>query len=242
MSESLAGLRRLASEKALSHIEPGMIVGLGSGSTIGDTFLPLLVEKIRMGSLRDISLVPSSRQIEFRLLEEGLTFSSLNQIDYLDVTVDSADLVEKESLTAIKGGGGALLLEKVLSSVSKKVVLVLDERKVIEKVPPGFPIPVEVLQDLVLLVKKRIEKILGVSARIRMGSGKVGPVITDSGNAIIDVPLPENRELDWLNDFFKSIPGILENGIFKGIVSYAYVGTSRGVLELGGRRRDRWSP
>ncbi|MEM2930530.1 MAG: ribose 5-phosphate isomerase A [Thermoproteota archaeon] len=236
MSRSLADLRRLACERALSHIKPGMIVGLGSGSTIGDSFIPLLVEKVRMGSLRDLSLVPSSRQIEFRLLEEGLKTTSLNQIDYLDIVVDSADLVEKGSLTAIKGGGGALLLEKVLSSVSNKVVLVLDERKVVEKVPPGFPIPVEVLQDLVLLVKKRIEKTLGISARIRTGSGKVGPIITDSGNAIIDVPLPENRGLDWLDDFFNSIPGILENGIFKGIVSYAYVGTGRGVSELEGRR------
>ncbi len=237
MSGSLADLRRLASERVLSHIESGMIIGVGSGSTIGDSFLPLLAEKIRVGSLKDISLVPSSRQIEFRLLEEGLKTTSLNQIDYLDVTVDSADLVERESLTAIKGGGGALLLERVLNAVSKKVVLVLDERKVTEKVPPGFPIPVEVLQGLVLFVKRRIEKTLGVGPRIRTGSGKVGPVITDFGNAILDVPLPENRGLDWLDDFFNNTPGILENGIFKGIVSYAYVGTSNGVLELERRRQ-----
>ncbi|MEM2100497.1 MAG: ribose 5-phosphate isomerase A, partial [Thermoproteota archaeon] len=172
-----------------------------------------------------------------KIFEEGLEATSFNQIDYVDVTIDSADLVERESLTAIKGGGGALLLEKVLSSVSKKMVLILDERKIAERVPPGFPIPVEVLQNLVLLVKKRVEKALGVSVRIRTGSGKVGPVITDSGNAIIDVPLPENRSLDWLDDFFNNTPGILENGIFKGLVSYAYVGTSGGVLELEGRRR-----
>jgi ribose 5-phosphate isomerase A len=237
MSGSLAGLRRLASEKALSHVESGMIIGLGSGSTMGDVFLPLLAERIRTGVIRDVSLVPSSRQIEFKILEEGLKTTSFNQIDYVDVTIDSADLVERESLTAIKGGGGALLLEKVLSTVSKKIVLVLDERKIVYRIPSGFPIPVEVLQNLVLLVKRRIEKTLGVSARIRIGSGKVGPVITDSGNAIIDVPLPENRSLEWLDDFFNNTPGILENGIFKGVVSYAYVGTSGGVLELEGRRR-----
>jgi len=237
MSGSLAGLRRLASEKALSHVESGMIIGLGSGSTMGDVFLPLLAERVRTGVIRDVSLVPSSRQIEFKILEEGLKTTSFNQIDYVDVTIDSADLVERESLTAIKGGGGALLLEKVLSTVSKKIVLVLDERKIVYRIPSGFPIPVEVLQNLVLLVKRRIEKTLGVSTRIRIGSGKVGPVITDSGNAIIDVPLPENRSLDWLDDFFNNSPGILENGIFKGVVSYAYVGTSGGVLELEGRRR-----
>jgi ribose 5-phosphate isomerase A len=237
MSGSLAGLRRLASEKALSHVESGMIIGLGSGSTMGDVFLPLLAERIRTGVIRDVSLVPSSRQMEFRILEEGLKATSFNQIDYVDITIDSADLVERESLTAIKGGGGALLLEKVLSSVSKKMVLVLDERKIVHRIPPGFPIPVEVLQNLVLLIKRRIEKTLGVSVRIRVGSGKVGPVITDSGNAIIDVPLPENRSLNWLDDFFNNTPGILENGIFKGVVSYAYVGTSGGVLELEGGRR-----
>ncbi|MBO3798052.1 MAG: ribose 5-phosphate isomerase A [Thermoproteota archaeon] len=237
MTGSLTELRRLAAERALTHVESGMIIGLGSGSTMGDVFLPLLAERIRAGIIRDVRLVPSSRQIEFKIFEEGLEATSFNQIDYVDVTIDSADLVERESLTAIKGGGGALLLEKVLSSVSKKMVLILDERKIADRVPPGFPIPVEVLQNLVLLVKKRVEKALGVSVRIRTGSGKVGPVITDSGNAIIDVPLPENRSLDWLDDFFNNTPGILENGIFKGLVSYAYVGTSGGVLELEGRRR-----
>lgn len=236
MKMNLINLRRLASEKALAHVESGMVVGLGSGSTIGDVFLPLLAEKIRTGIIRDVSLVPSSRQIELRILEENLKAVNPNQIDYLDVTVDSADLVERKSLTAIKGGGGALLLEKVLSSVSKEVVLVLDERKVVDKVPPGFPIPVEVLQNTILLIKKRIEKALGVSTRIRTGSGKVGPVITDSGNAIIDVPLPENYSLDCLDDFFNNTPGIVENGIFKDIISYAYVGTDAGVLELKRRK------
>lgn len=237
MTGSLAELRRQAAEKALTNVESGMIIGLGSGSTMGDVFLPLLAERIRAGLIRDVSLVPSSRQIEFKILEEGLGTTSFNQIDYVDVTIDSADLVEIESLTAIKGGGGALLLEKVLSSVSKKMVLVLDEKKIVERIPPGFPIPVEVLQNTVLLVKKRVEKTLRVTARIRTGSGKVGPVITDWGNAIIDVPLPENCSLDWLCDFFNNTPGILENGIFKGVVSYAYVGTSGGVVELEGRRQ-----
>ncbi|MBO3833077.1 MAG: ribose 5-phosphate isomerase A [Candidatus Brockarchaeota archaeon] len=236
MTGSLADLRRLAAEKALTHVESGMIIGLGSGTTMADVFLPLLAERIRTGVIRGVRLVPSSRQIEFKIFEEGLEAASFNQIDHVDVTIDSADLVERESLTAIKGGGGALLLEKVLSSVSSKMVLILDERKIAERIPPGFPIPVEVLQNLVLLVKKRVEKALGVSVRIRTGSGKVGPVITDSGNAIIDVPLPENRSLEWLDDFFNNTPGILENGIFEGVVSYAYVGTSSGVLELKGRR------
>jgi ribose 5-phosphate isomerase A len=233
---SLTDLRRQAAEKALTHVESGMIIGLGSGSTMGDVFFPLLAERIRTGVIKDVRLVPSSRQIEFKILEEGLEAASFNQIEYVDVTIDSADILERESLTAIKGGGGAMLLEKVLSSVSRKMILVLDERKIVDKVPPGFPIPVEVLQNLALLVKKRVEKALGVNVRIRTGSGKVGPVITDSGNAIIDVPLPENRSLDWMDDFFKNTPGILENGIFKGVVSYAYVGTSSGVLELKGRR------
>ncbi|NHW00092.1 MAG: ribose 5-phosphate isomerase A [Thaumarchaeota archaeon] len=233
---SLTDLRRQAAEKALTHVESGMIIGLGSGSTMGDVFFPLLAERIRTGVIKDVRLVPSSRQIEFKILEEGLEAASFNQIEYVDVTIDSADILERESLTAIKGGGGAMLLEKVLSSVSRKMILVLDERKIVDKVPPGFPIPVEVLQNLALLVKKRVEKALGVNVKIRTGSGKVGPVITDSGNAIIDVPLPENRSLDWMDDFFKNTPGILENGIFKGVVSYAYVGTSSGVLELKGRR------
>lgn len=237
MSETLASMRRLASEKALPHVESGMIIGLGSGSTVADSFLPLLVERIRSGFIRDVFFVPSSHQIEFKALETGLKLLRFNQVDYVDVTVDGADLVEKESLTAIKGGGGALLLEKVLSSISRKVVLIVDERKLVEKIPPGYPIPVEVLSEIVLLIKKRVEKSLGVSVKIRMGSGKVGPVITDAGNAIIDVPLPENHSPEQLNSFLNSIPGVLDNGIFKDLVSIAYVGTSSGVLELERRKR-----
>jgi ribose 5-phosphate isomerase A len=232
MSSLVASLRRSASRKAVLHIRPGMIVGLGSGTTIAESFLPLLVEEAGAEVLRSIVFVPSSRQIEFKALEMGLRLLSFNQVDYVDVTVDSADLVEKGSLTAIKGGGGAFLLEKILSSVSEEVILVLDENKLVEKVQAGSPIPVEVPLDAVLLVKKRLEKALGVSVRIRTGSGKVGPVVTDLGNAIIDVPLPENYSLEQLDAFLRSIPGVLENGIFRGVVSKAYVGTSSGVLEL----------
>jgi ribose 5-phosphate isomerase A len=232
MSETLASMRRLASEKALPHVESGMIVGLGSGSTVADSFLPLLVERVRNGAIRDVLFVPSSHQIEYRALEMGLKLVSFNQVDYVDVTVDGADLVERESLIAIKGGGGALLLEKVLSSISRKVVLIVDEKKLVEKIPPGYPIPVEVLKHIVLLIKKRVEKALGVSVKIRMGTGKVGPVITDAGNAIIDVPLPGDYSPEQLHAFLKSIPGVLDSGIFKDLVSIAYVGTSTGVLEL----------
>lgn len=232
MSSLLASLRKSASRRALSHIEPGMIVGLGSGSTIAESFLPVMVEEAGTDAVKNVSFVPSSRQIEFRALEMGLRLLSLNQIDHVDVTIDSADLIERKSLTAIKGGGGAFLVEKVLSSVSKKLILIADENKLVEKIQPGSLIPVEVPPDFLILVKKRLEKALGVNIRIRTGSGKVGPVITDLGNAIIDVPLPENYSLEQLDNFLQSIPGVLENGIFKDLVSKAYVGTSNGVLEL----------
>lgn len=232
MSEALIGLRRLAAAKALSHVESRMIVGLGSGNTIACSFLPLMAEKVKTGILTDIFFVPSSHQIEFKALEMGLKLLSFNQVDYVDVTIDSADILERGSLTAVKGGGGALLLEKVLCSISRKVVLILDERKLVERVPSGFFIPAEVLPSVVLLVKKRIERAWGISVRIRTGSGKVGPIITDSGNAIMDIPLPEDCGLEQLDSFLNGIPGVFENGIFKDMVSIAYVGTSGGVLEL----------
>jgi ribose 5-phosphate isomerase A len=237
MSEVTAALRRSASEKALLHVESGMTMGLGSGNTIGDFFLPSLADRIKLGYLKGVCLVPTSHQIEFKALEMGLKLCSFNQVDYVDITVDSADLVEKASLTAIKGGGGAMLLEKVLFSISKKVVLVIDEKKLVDKIPTGSIIPVEVLPNLALLLKKRIERVLKTTVKIRTGSGKVGPIITDSGNAIIDVPLPEDYSLDDLDHLFNTTPGIVENGIFKGLVNTVYVGTSAGVLELGESER-----
>ncbi|MGQ9478400.1 MAG: ribose 5-phosphate isomerase A [Thermoproteota archaeon] len=230
-------LRRLASEKALPHIESGMIVGLGSGRTIADSFLPLLAGRINSGALRDVYFVPSSYQVELRALEMGFKLLSFNQVDYVDVTVDSADLFEKETFTAIKGGGGALLLEKVLSTMSKKVVLILDEAKLVERIPPGVLIPIEVVPNLILNVKKHLEKTLGVDIRIRSGSGKVGPVITDLGNAILDIPYANNISLEKLDDILNETPGVLENGIFRNIVSHAYAGTSSGVLEF---KREIW--
>ncbi|MEM1557788.1 MAG: ribose 5-phosphate isomerase A [Thermoproteota archaeon] len=232
MSSLLAGLRKSASRRALPHIKPGMIVGLGSGSTIAESFLPIMIEEAGTDVVKNVLFVPSSRQIEFRALEMGLKLLSLNQIDHVDLTIDSADVIERKTLIAIKGGGGAFLIEKVLSSISEKLILIADENKLVEKIQPGFPIPVEVPPDFVILIKKRLEKALGVNVKIRTGSGKVGPVITDLGNAIIDVPLPENYSLEQLDNFLRSIPGVLENGIFKGLVSKAYVGTSDGVLEL----------
>ncbi len=236
MDSLLASLRKAASRKALTHIKPGMIVGLGSGSTIADSFLPLFVEEVGADIVNNVFFIPSSRQIEFRALEMGLRILSFNQTDHVNVTIDSADLIERRSLTAIKGGGGAFLMEKVLSSVSDELILIADEKKLVEKIQPGALIPVEVPPDFVILVKKRLEKALGVNVRIRTGSGKVGPVITDLGNAIIDVPLPEGYSLEQLEGFLKSIPGVLENGIFKDLVSKAYVGTGSGVLELERRR------
>jgi len=232
MSSTLANLRKSASKKALPHVKPGLIVGLGSGSTIAESFLPTMIEEFGASVLEKVFFVPSSRQIEFRALELGLRLLSLNQVDYVDVTIDSADIVERGSLTAIKGGGGAFLMEKVLSSVSGKLVLIIDENKLVEKIQPGSIIPVEVPSDFIILVKKRLEKALGVKVGIRTGSGKVGPVITDLGNAIIDVPLPENYSLEQLDAFLHSVPGVLETGIFKNLVSKVYVGTSNGVLEL----------
>ncbi|MDW8034068.1 MAG: ribose 5-phosphate isomerase A [Nitrososphaerota archaeon] len=228
---SLLSLRKSASKRALSHIKPGMVVGLGSGSTISESFLPTMLEEAGSDVFK-ILFVPSSRQIEFRALELGLRLLSFNQVDEVDVTIDSADLVERGSLTAIKGGGGAFLMEKVLSSISGKLILIIDENKLVEKIQPGSLIPIEVPPDFIMPVKKRIEKELDVNLRIRTGSGKVGPVITDLGNAIIDVPLPEGYSLGQLDVFLHSVPGVLETGIFKDLVSKVYVGTSNGVLEL----------
>ncbi|MEM3712439.1 MAG: ribose 5-phosphate isomerase A [Thermoproteota archaeon] len=229
---SLLSLRKSASRKVLSYIKPGMVVGLGSGSTIAESFLPVMLEEAGIDVVEKIFFVPSSRQIEFRALELGLKLLSLNQVDGVDVTIDSADLVERRSLTAIKGGGGAFLMEKVLSSISGKLILIIDENKLVEKIQPGSLIPIEVPSDFIIPIKKRLEKSLGVNVRVRTGSGKVGPVITDLGNAIIDVPLPEGYDLGQLDNFLHRVPGVLETGIFKDLVSKVYVGASNGVLEL----------
>jgi ribose 5-phosphate isomerase A len=134
-------------------------------------------------------------------------------------------------LDAIKGGGGALLREKVVASASKKYVIIVDRNKLAETLGEGQSLPVEVLPYSIGAVIRKIEELKGMPV-LRMGSGKLGPVVTDNGNFIIDIDFGAIREPSALDVRLKGIPGILETGLFLGYAGVAYVGKRSTVEEI----------
>jgi len=195
-----------ASKLALSLIKDEMTIGIGSGSTV-EVFLNLLGEKIRSEGIR-IYGIPSSYQAMLAGLRNGVILTDLVEREP-DICIDGADQVDSK-LNCIKGGGGALTREKILAFASKKVFILVEESKLVEKL--SMPVPVEVLPFAYGYVLRKLSTIC--RPKLREGKGKVGPVITDNGNFIVDCNFGVIENPEALDRELDSIAGILENGIF----------------------------
>jgi len=219
--------RRVALE-AVKHVQDDFIVGLGSGSTAAYV-IQGMGEKIRREGLRILG-VPTSHQAMMVAVRHGVPLTTLDEHPQLDLAIDGADQVDRE-LNLIKGMGGALTREKVVASAAKQLVIVADETKLVEKLGTNHPIPVEVLPFALPTVMMKMTE-LGGKAVLREGKGKVGPVVTDNGNFIVDVdfgPIRAPKELDLQ---LKSIPGVIETGLFVGMANVVYLGKPDGVMRL----------
>jgi ribose 5-phosphate isomerase A len=144
--------------------------------------------------------------------------------------VDGADQID-EGLRAIKGGGGALLREKVVAASSREYILIVDERKQTPRLGEGCPLPVEVLPFSLGPVRRKIEG-LGSTVAVRMAEAKLGPIITDNGN-FVDADFGSIEDPEGLDGALKTIPGVLETGLFIGHADTAYIRTAEGVKRLG---------
>ncbi len=221
------GAKRRAAEAAAQHVESGTVIGLGTGST-AKHLIQIVGSYLSAGRLTDIQGVPTSIQTSADAKEAGVPLTTLDDHPELTLSIDGADLIDG-NLNALKGGGGALLREKIVASASKTYILIADERKIVEKLGTGFPLPIEVLPFSVALVANRIGK-LGASVVHR--SGQAGPVFTDNGNFILDADFGPIDDPAGLELELKSIPGVLETGLFLGYADLAYVGTPDGVRKL----------
>ncbi|MEM1587961.1 MAG: ribose 5-phosphate isomerase A [Candidatus Bathyarchaeia archaeon] len=219
--------RKLASKEVLKHIKDGFIIGLGSGTTM-EIFIKELAYKIKFEEL-DVLAVPSSTQVELIAASLGIKLTSLNEYPKLDLAIDGADQVEVKTLNLIKGGGAALTREKIIDSSAKKLVIIIDEEKLTDKL--SCPIPLEVMQ---FGIKATIEKIIeiGGKPKLRESLGKVGPVVTDNGNFIIDVDFGELNKPEELNYKLKMIPGVIETGLFLRMTNEVYVGEKNGKVKV----------
>ena len=214
---------------AVKHVKDGFVVGLGSGSTAAFA-IEELGERVKREKLR-IMGIPTSYQAFLLAVECGIPITSLDEHPEVDVTIDGADQVTPE-LYLIKGMGAALAREKIVASASKLNIIIADEHKKVKLLgEKGQSVPVEVLPFAISLVKRKITA-LGGKPVLREGKGKLGPTITDNGNAILDSYFGEIAAPAELDVKVKMIPGIVETGFFVGLTDIAYVGSGGAVEKI----------
>lgn len=214
--------------EAVKHVKDNFIVGLGSGSTAAYA-IQEIGRLIQQNNLR-ILAVPSSSQAKILAVQSGVPLTTLDEHPIIDLAIDGADEVDKK-FDMIKGGGGALTREKIVASVAKQVVIIADETKLVNNLGTNFRVPVEVLPFALATVTVGIKK-LGGNPLLREGKGKVGAVVTDNGNYIVDVDFGPIDNAEKLNQQLKLIPGVIETGLFIGLANIVYLGKPEGIIRL----------
>ncbi|WP_112805274.1 ribose-5-phosphate isomerase RpiA [Ensifer sp.] len=210
-----------AAAAALEHVEDGMRLGIGTGST-AEEFVRLLAEKVASGFR--IEGVPTSERTARLCLELGVQMKSLDELPELDLTIDGADEVDAQ-LRLIKGGGGALLREKIVAAASRRMIVIADESKVVD-VLGAFKLPIEVNPFGQVATRIAIEKVasrLGLSGDISVRNSGDGPFKTDGGHLILDASFGRIPDADALAGELNAIPGVVEHGLFIGIASLAII-------------------
>jgi ribose 5-phosphate isomerase A len=220
--------KRAAALKALEYVKPGMKIGLGTGSTAA-IFVELLAAKVKSGL--DVICVPTSQATADQARTLGIKLTTLDETPILDLTVDGADEID-DDLRLVKGGGGALLREKITAIASDRLVIMVDSSKRVTKVG-GFPIPVEVVRFGLGSTKHLVEELasgIGCNGPITQRLAKDGaPFVTDNGNFILDCAFGPLEDPEALDDVLRQIPGVVENGLFLGICDTAIIASATGL-------------
>lgn len=211
MSDAAANAKQDAGIRAANMVEDGMIVGLGTGSTVFFA-MERLGERIKTEGLKILG-VPTSHQTAMRAEEYGIPLTTLSLHPVLDLAIDGADQVSPEKIL-IKGRGAALMREKIVADAAKKFVVVIDPSKSVSV--PNAAVPIEILPFAYGSVCEKL-KTLGGEPVMRNGTRKDGPVISDNGNYIFDCAFGEIKDAKALEAALNAIPGVLENGIFANL-------------------------
>ncbi len=221
--------KQKAALEAVKHVQDGFTVGLGSGSTAAFA-IEALGERTKTEKLR-IMGVPTSYQAFLLAVECGIPITTLDEHPVIDVTIDGADQLTPE-LFLIKGGGAALAREKIVAAASKLNIIIADEKKKVQLLGAnGQFVPVEVLPFALSLVKRKLAE-LGGQPVVRESKGKLGPTITDNGNAVLDTVFGEIADPAELAVKVKMIPGVVETGFFVGLTDIAYIGKGGSVERI----------
>jgi ribose 5-phosphate isomerase A len=224
----MEGLKRQAAARALEEVQGGMKLGLGTGSTARH-FVDLLGEKVRAG-LKVVG-VPTSEATRAQALACGIALTTLDDVDRLDLTIDGADEID-HSLNLIKGGGGALLREKIVAAASDRMVVIADESKWVATLG-RFPLPIEIIPFGIAATRHAIAEAFakaGVSGQMAVRKGKDGHVfVTDGGHWIVDAHLGRIGDPPRLAGLLSQIPGVVEHGLFIGMARTAVLAGAQGI-------------
>jgi ribose 5-phosphate isomerase A len=222
--------KREAARRALDLVRPGMKLGLGTGTTARH-FVDLVGERVKGGL--EIVCVGTSKATEQQAKALGIPLSTLDDLQELDLTVDGADEIDPQ-LRLIKGGGGALLREKIVAAASKRMAVIADSTKLV-RVLGAFPLPVEVVPFGLAATRDHIERAfarLNLIGQIRLRGG-TAPFVTDGGHYILDCALGAIDQPERLGEILSMIPGVVEHGLFVGFARAAIVAGAEGVQVLG---------
>jgi len=215
-------MKQAVAKAAVDKIQNGMILGLGSGSTAA-FMIEALALKIKSGEIKDIVGVTTSFQGEVLATELGIPLKSLSSVSEIDLAIDGADEVDPK-FQLIKGGGACHVQEKLVASMAKKFIVVVDSTKLVEKLNLDFKLPVEVLPTAWKQVQKTLVD-FGGEGNLRMAQKKAGPVVTDQGNLILDLTFSNGIDQpELLESQINNIPGVLENGLFTNLTDEVLVG------------------
>ncbi len=216
-----------AARAALAHVEGGMRLGIGSGST-AEEFVRLLAERVAAG-LKIVG-VPTSERTARLCAELGVPLATLEELPELDLTIDGADEIDP-ALYLIKGGGGALLREKIVAAASARMLVVADRSKLVEALG-RFPLPVEVNRFGLAATRLAIAKAahrLGLNGPLTLRMTGAEPFVTDGGHLILDASFGRIRDTRALSNALHAIPGVVEHGLFIGMANAAIVAGTEGV-------------
>ncbi len=217
--------KQQAAERAVDLVQSGMVVGLGTGST-AIFAVRRIAQLLRQGQLRDIVGFPTSAAVEAEAHRLGIPLLPLDELGVVDVTIDGADEVDPQ-FNVIKGGGGALLREKIVAQVSRREVIVVDEGKLSPQLGTHWAVPVEVIPFGWRSQASFLES-LGAQLTVRLQAGGA-PFKTDQGNLILDCAFGPIEQLDELAAHLNGRAGIVEHGLFLGLVSDLIVAGEEGV-------------
>lgn len=235
------------------HVRSGMVVGLGTGSTAYFA-VERVGQKLKSGELKDIICIPTSLATEKQAKSLGIPLCTLNERSKLDVAIDGADAVDPD-LCLIKGGGGALLREKMVEVMSKKFICIVDESKLCKGLGPSFPLPVEITpfcHEHTMRVIAALPELKGCEAVLRTGDCSNNkpdgnkPAVTDNGNYIVDLKFTSPiADVTAAAAAIKKTVGVVDHGIFEGMVYQTIIAYKDGSTQVAGAggsgcRRPWW--